>query len=212
MEKVKITKENYEAFLLDMAEGNLSKANEELLNVFLLENPELMPLNDEYDPNICIKNFPNDVFPNKNRLLFATRRKNIIIRYISAAAILLLIVGISLFINYNSHFTKTNPINYTAKSQNNIQTSQENKLNAENKEIIMANNFIETPIKEIITTQEEIIFDTLKLVRVKNEIDSAEEIYITQNQSIEIRIDGGNSFENENIIPTNKILTYETNH
>jgi len=41
-----INRENYEAFLIDLLEGNLSEGQEKELQDFLLENPDLAPDND----------------------------------------------------------------------------------------------------------------------------------------------------------------------
>ena len=84
---------------------------------------------------------------------------------------------------------KTTPVNAAAESEKNLLTSQEKKLICDKKKLICdenflisdknffisQNNFTASHIEKITTTQEEIIFDTLFLVRANNETDSAEE-------------------------------------
>ena len=44
-----INKENYQSYLLDRIEGVLSEKDNKELDKFLEQNPELIPLEDEYE-------------------------------------------------------------------------------------------------------------------------------------------------------------------
>lgn len=97
--KTKITKENYEAYLLDKAEGNISNEDLLALDAFLNENPELKPKEDEYDENIKAIHNSSIHYPNKETLM--KKQATIIpfiIRVTSIAACLALVVVLSLFV------------------------------------------------------------------------------------------------------------------
>jgi hypothetical protein len=120
--RTKITKENYEAYLLDKAEGNISNEDLLALDAFLNENPKLKPKENEYDENIKAIYNSYIHYPNKETLL----RKPatiipFIIRVTSIAACLALVVVLSLFV---FHKQETKQVAKQIKSEKIIMKSE----------------------------------------------------------------------------------------
>lgn len=114
-----ITKENFQAYLLDKAEGILSDKGKEELDKFFKLNPELKPVEDEYDSNCKLFTESYICYPNQEDLLH-NKRKAIpfIIRYSSiAASVALLITIIILFINTNNKDEFSNKISQTTTNR-----------------------------------------------------------------------------------------------
>ena len=114
-----ITKENFQAYLLDKAEGILSDKGKEELDKFFKLNPELKPEEDEYDSNCKLFTESYICYPKQEDLLH-NKRKAIpfIIRYSSIAASVALLITITiLFINTNNKDEFSNKIAQTTTNR-----------------------------------------------------------------------------------------------
>jgi len=122
-----ITKKNFQAYLLDKAEGILSDKGQEELDNFFKLNPELKPEEDEYDSNYKLFTESYICYPNQEELLHNKRKAvSFIIRYSSIAASVALIITITiLFINTNNKDKFSNKIAQT--TTNRIKKQIENK-------------------------------------------------------------------------------------
>ncbi|MFA7081217.1 MAG: hypothetical protein WC135_01270 [Bacteroidales bacterium] len=97
-----ITKDNYQAYLLDFLEGNLSSENKRELELFLEKNPQFADELKAYDeslflsPDLGIKFEDKESLMHKKRFIFPIWAK-----YSSSAAVILLLIGFSftLFLN-----------------------------------------------------------------------------------------------------------------
>lgn len=98
-----ITKENYEAYLLDKAEGNLSEQLLKELEFFLKANPQLQPEEDAYDEAFVMKYDSYEPLPYENELL----KKPVIIplvwKTVSIAASIALLIGVFFFLQPNNN-------------------------------------------------------------------------------------------------------------
>src|SRR5574344_2419258 len=131
--KTKITKENYEAYLLDKAEGNISNEDLVELDAFLKENPELKPKENEYDENIRAIYNSSIHYPNKESLIKKqTTIIPFIIRITSIAACLVLVVVLSLFV-FNKQDIKQ--VEKQTDSENIKDKSEKSVVNNEKSEI-----------------------------------------------------------------------------
>ena len=103
-----ITKDNYQAYLLDFLEGNLSKENKRELELFLEKNPQFADELKAYDeslflvPDLEIKFEDKESLMHKKRFLFPIWAK-----YSSAAAVILLLIGFS-FTLFHHPYSETN--------------------------------------------------------------------------------------------------------
>ncbi|MDR0790309.1 MAG: hypothetical protein LBO06_05905 [Bacteroidales bacterium] len=119
---MKITIDNYEAFLLDDAEGTLSQQDKVGLDAFLEANPSLAQRAELYDPSLVLIADNDVVYEDKNKLL---RQKPKVIYYFwkmtAAAAVFVgLIVGGYFLISDNK---TSQPLAVTPKTQHqNIKT------------------------------------------------------------------------------------------
>lgn len=118
-----ITKENFQAYLLDKAEGILSDKGKEELDKFFKLNPELKPEEDEYDSNCKLFTESYICYPNQEELLHNNRKAiPFIIRYSSIAASVALLITITititiLFINTNNKDEFSNKIAQTTTNR-----------------------------------------------------------------------------------------------
>jgi hypothetical protein len=187
--RTKITKENYEAYLLDKAEGNISNEDLLALDAFLNENPKLKPKENEYDENIKAIYNSYIHYPNKETLL----RKPatiipFIIRVTSIAACLALVVVLSLFV---FHKQETKQVAKQIKSEKIIMKSEKIIVNNEKSEI--KNN------RPIIKRQE------VKKQIVNNVIPNTPTLQkdtIMQEKEQEVK-------KNDNGVEVNYLVTYE---
>lgn len=108
-----ITKENIEAYLLDLLEGNLSPDEVKELEAFLMDNPQYKEMIDGYDSSLVLMADKNIKFEDKDSL----RRKNktkafypyIKYSFVAVAACFILFVFVSkLFINPLDNTTNNN--------------------------------------------------------------------------------------------------------
>src|SRR5574344_1278479 len=187
--KNKITKENYEAYLLDKAEGNISKEDLVELDAFLKENPELKPNEDEYDENIRAIYNSSIHYPNKESLI--KKHATIIpfiIRVTSIAACLVLVVVLSLFV-FNKQDIKqvakqTDSEKIKVKSEKNVVNNEKREIK-DNRTIIKRKEekkqIVDNVVSNAITLQE----DTIK-----------------QEQKQDIK-------KNDNAVQVNYLVTYE---
>jgi len=110
-----ITKDNYQAYLLDFLEGNLSSEDKRELELFLEKNPHFADELKAYDeslflsPDLGIKFEDKESLMHKKRFIFPIWAK-----YSSSAAIILLLIGFSLTLFHNpnseTNLTIDNPI------------------------------------------------------------------------------------------------------
>lgn len=113
-----ITKDNYQAYLLDFLEGNLSKEDKRELEVFLEKNPHFADELKAYDesiflsPDLTIKFEDKQTLMHKKRFIFP-----IWARYSSYAAAILLLIGFS-FTLFHHPYSKTNLTIDTPIAQN----------------------------------------------------------------------------------------------
>ena len=120
---MKITIDNYEAYLLDRAEGTISQQDKEALELFLEANPSLAKNAELYDPSLVLVADNDLIYPDKDRLL---RKKPSVVLYFwkisSAAAVFigLIIGGYFLF----KDAEPLQPIAVTPKTQQQIATTQ----------------------------------------------------------------------------------------
>lgn len=113
--KTQITRQNYEAFLLDRIEGKLNSEELTLLEEFLQQNPDLEVSDSDYDETLRVSYDHTLYFEDKNSLKAIANSKhakiislNIRLIYLSAAAMLLLVLGIGLFMKNNGDNTMIN--------------------------------------------------------------------------------------------------------
>lgn len=113
-----ITKDNYQAYLLDFLEGNLSKEDKRELEVFLEKNPHFADELKAYDesiflsPDLTIKFEDKETLMHKKRFIFP-----IWARYSSYAAAILLLIGFSFTLFHNPNLENDLTID-KATSQN----------------------------------------------------------------------------------------------
>lgn len=122
-----ISKENYQSYLLDRIEGVLSEKDNTELDKFLEQNPELIPLEDEYDNNIKIDDNYGVVYPNFDNLIRSERKlMPIIIKYTSIAAMITLLITVTiLFFNNGKEKQQSIPIAKTILKDINENTNIE---------------------------------------------------------------------------------------
>ncbi|MDR1005787.1 MAG: hypothetical protein LBL74_02860 [Bacteroidales bacterium] len=65
---MKITIDNYEAYILDRIEGNLSAEGQKELDAFLVSHPELQDVASQYDPSLRLLPDMDEVFADKESL------------------------------------------------------------------------------------------------------------------------------------------------
>lgn len=198
-----ITRKNYEAFLLDKIEDNLSMEDNKKLEEFFIKNPDIKPNEDEYDEKICLKDFPKEEFPNKSKLLHKTTKYNIFIKVAVSVAIFVGIFATYLIINNsNNNNEKNNLLSSTIKIKN-----KENKQPQKQKENPKKSYYTKKHTKD-----RNNIYDTLYLTKIEENTETSEDLLFITNACKNIIVYGSEKQENENIIKSNTILTYEKNN
>lgn len=197
---MEINRENYQAFLLDKQENSLSSEKEKELEVFFQENPDLLSDKEEYVLDFRLTDFPQDVLPNKEDLY----KKNIglfaFLKY-SAAAVLLFAVCTYIIVKYNTNDDKVGSFTKTL--------STTPKLNIEN---VNSKHPTHQSVVNNVLTKKEIVFDTLFLERDEEDIKGEEESLKNEIYYEYIAIAYRDEVNKDNIIKTNKILTYENDN
>lgn len=205
--KTKITKENYEAYLLDKAEGNISNEDLVELDAFLKENPELKPKEDEYDENIRAIYNSSIHYPNKESLI--KKHATIIpfiIRVTSIAACLVLVVVLSLFV-FNKQDIKqvakqTDSENVKVKSEKSVVNNEKSEIKT-NRPIIKRKEekkqIVDNVVSNAITLQKDTIKQEKKQDIKKN--DNAVQVNYLVTYEKEREIDTV-------YIYTNQLITY----
>lgn len=198
--KTKITKENYEAYLLDKAEGNISNEDLLALDAFLNENPKLKPKENEYDENVKAIYNSSIHYPNKETLL----RKPatiipFIIRVTSIAACLVLVVVLSLFV---FHKQETKQVAKQIKSEKRIVNNEKSEIK-NNRPIIkrqeVKKKISNNVIPNTITLQKDTIMQDKEQEMKKNDNEVQVNYLVTYEK--EVKIDTV-------YIYTNQLITY----
>lgn len=197
-----INRENYQAFLLDRQENNLSPEREQELETFFKDNPDLLSEEEDCDLAFRLKEFPNDVFVNKEKLFKKKAIKTTFFQYGSAAALLLLAICTYFFVRQGLDNNKTTPL---------TKTLNKNKpaLKTDTKPLDTKQQHIHSELNHALGVENEIVFDTLYLVR--EDVDNEDEEQYKENRIYYEYIAIGYD-DNMNVnkgIKTNKILTYE---
>ncbi len=126
---MKITRENYEAFLLDRLEGNLDPLNEQLLVAFLEKNPDL---NEHLEKTDLLYLSPdlNIIYPDKSslkkRTLFVSLNKYLL-RYASVAAVLC--IAVLGFLYWQNRPVKNLPASLESTTTNSAKTYEKENIN-----------------------------------------------------------------------------------
>ncbi|MBQ4421085.1 MAG: hypothetical protein II878_06020 [Bacteroidales bacterium] len=200
---MKISRKNYEAFLLDRQENTLSVEEEQELEDFFKDNADLIS-EQECDASFRLKDFPNDVLPNKEKLFKKNNTLYVLLKY-SAVAAVLLFVCTYLIVIYNTDNNKTNTF---TKTLNIKQTAPKSNIENINNE----SNPLQPVVKNISTKEKEKVFDTLFLVRGNEDTTNKEQTLENKLYYEYIDIAYSDNLNEGNVIRTNKILTYEKNN
>ncbi|MCH3923758.1 MAG: hypothetical protein LKE30_02410 [Bacteroidales bacterium] len=205
--KTKITKENYEAYLLDKAEGNISNEDLVELDAFLKENPELKPKENEYDENIRAIYNSSIHYPNKESLIKKqTTIIPFIIRITSIAACLVLVVVLSLFV-FNKQDIKqvakqTDSENIKDKSEKSVVNNEKSEIKT-NRPIIKRKEekkqIVDNVVSNAITLQKDTIKQEKKQDIKKNDNAVQVNYLVTYEKGKEI---------DTVYIYTNQLITY----
>ncbi len=145
-----ITKDNYQAYLLDFLEGSLSKENKRELELFLEKNPQFADELKSYEeslflvPDLDIKFEDKETLMHKKRFLFPLWAK-----YSSYAAAILLLIGFSFTLFHNPN------------SENDLTIDNPTSQNT-SKPIIIEEKIIEEPQQENLIAKKENTNSTYK--------------------------------------------------
>ncbi len=202
---MKINRENYEAFLLDEQENNLSASEKQELDVFFQENTDLIPEREDHDSDFCLKDFPQDVFPYKENLLQKKSVFPVLLRVACVVIVFLLASGVYMLLRQDTNTEETKTACRTSKAKTPVTKAKKEPSD-------MGNIGSESNTMKPSAERKEIVFDTLYLVK---DVEEPEDRYFSQqekNYCLQIEILYTKEQKQDDLVPTNKMIMYETDN